>query len=444
MRILPRLLSGRLAGLLAFPLVVLGDAAPPDAENLRTSVVAKNGMPRNIVTPGAQWNFGPGSLWTHRGWQYAAYWDEQCQVSVARRKLPVGEWSTLSLPDYQRTKNLNRGKGGAKSQGFGDGHEKVSMGISPDGVIHLSFDHHLSTLRYRATRTGVANAPEKHPWTPTLFGPVQDHLGGEPITSVTYPSFTTDGAHFTLYLRLNGGSGSADSHYFQYADGRWQDASPTSGKLIDKHWSGGNRTVNAYLHGPVSQGGRLHLTWCWRDTPDSRTNHDLCYAFSDDHGSTWKNNEGQTIGVIGRKFITADSPGVTAVKIPPGTSYLNGGSMTVDATGRVHVLKKGPNRKPTYFTRDPKSGTWRHQDTTRLGKLVAGRNDELFIVAEEGLWKTSANHFGQLDPVFTDMERYFSDSKMGLDSSRLAHDGWISVIGQRGRTITVIDYKVSH
>ena len=137
--------------------IIISFAATLSAETLiRVSTVANNGMPKNIVPKGTAWNFGPGSLWTHRGWQYAAYWDDARQVSVARRQLPLGDWSVVSLPGYQRTATGNRGKGGPISQGFGDGHEKVSMGISPDGVIHLMFDHHLSTLRYRTSKLPVA------------------------------------------------------------------------------------------------------------------------------------------------------------------------------------------------------------------------------------------------------------------------------------------------
>jgi hypothetical protein len=29
---------------------------------------------------------------------------------------------------------------------------------------------------------------------------------------------------------------------------------------------------------------------------------------------------------------------------------------------------------------------------------------------------------------------------MGIDKRRAAHDGWVSVIGQQGKTITVVDY----
>jgi hypothetical protein len=96
-----------------------------DPSRSRVSTVAENGMPTDIVKPGHRWNFGPGSLWTHKGWQYAAYWDDARQVSVARRQLPAGPWAVASLPGYQGNAAGNRGKGGPVSRGFGDSHEFV-------------------------------------------------------------------------------------------------------------------------------------------------------------------------------------------------------------------------------------------------------------------------------------------------------------------------------
>ena len=34
------------------------------------------------------------------------------------------------------------------------------------------------------------------------------------------------------------------------------------------------------------------------------------------------------------------------------------------------------------------------------------------------------------------------DSQMGLDGARFACDGWVSVIGQNGKTVTVEDYRI--
>ncbi len=347
-------LTARLSLLIACSLgyVTILSAQPPS----RVFTVSSNGMPRNIVPKGTAWNFGPGSLWTHRGWQYAAYWDDARQVSVARRQLPTGDWSVVSLPGYRRTASGNRGKGGPISRGFGDGHEKVSMGISPDGVIHLMFDHHLSTLRYRTSKLPVAHDAAAHAWNADLFGPVQDNLGGPMIDFVTYPRFYTDGTSFVLYLRLGGGSGNANSHFFNYESGRWAVNTESASKFLDRNWSGGDKTVNAYPQGLAFHNGRRHLTWCWRDTPVSTTCHDLCYAYSDDDGKTWLNNDGQMIAKTGVSFITADSPGVSVWPIPPGTRYINGGSMTVDSSGRVHVLVRGEQGAPAKFAARPRHG----------------------------------------------------------------------------------------
>jgi hypothetical protein len=417
-------------------------SATPDPASpaFRVSTVGHHGMPKNIVPKGAAWNFGPGSLWTHRGWQYAAYWDDARQVSVARRQLPDGAWAVVSLPGYQRTKNVNRGKGGAVSQGFGDGHEKVAMGISPDGVIHLAFDHHLSTLHYRTSRRPVAADPATQVWSADLFGPVQDHLGGPKLASVTYPSFTADGTRFVLYLRLGGGSGNANSHFFTYEAGRWTVNTEAASQFIDRRWSGGDRTVNAYPHGLVIHQGRRHLTWCWRDTPDASSCHDLCYAYSDDQGNTWLNNDGRVIARTGSSFITANTPGVSVWPIPPGTKYVNGGSMTVDAAGRVHVLVRGEDGSPAHFQRDPATGRWARHKSTVLGTLIAGPGDHLYVVSADGLHRTSAGAFGAMDALVTGQSSFFKDSTPGIDKTRAEHDGWVSAIGQNDKTVTVVDY----
>ncbi len=420
--------------------VPAGTAPAPGQPRHRSAIVGHNGMPKDIVSPGNRWNFGPGALWTHQGWQYAAYWDDARQVSVARRQLPTGAWAVVSLPGYQRTATGDRGKGGPASRGFGDGHEKVALGISPDGVIHLSFDHHLSTLRYRTSTQPVAANPAAHVWSADLFGPVRDNLGGPRLASVTYPSFTSDGTHFVLYLRLGGGSGNANSHFFSYDAGRWTVNTEAASQFIDRTWSQGDRTVNAYLHGPVFHQGRRHLTWCWRDTPDASSCHDLCYAYSDDDGLTWRNNAGQIIGVTGSRFITADSPGVSVWPIPPGTRYVNGGSMAVDAAGRVHVLVRGEDGSPAHFQRDPLTREWTRHRSPFLGHLLPGTDDQLFLVTEEGLHLTSASRFGAMTTLATVSAAPFRDSSMGIDKRRAAHDGWVSVIGQQGKTITVVDY----
>lgn len=408
----------------------------------RVSIVGTNGMPRNIVERGSIWNFGSGALQTHNGWQYAAYWNDARQVSVARRKLPDGRWHVLSLPDYERSETGDRGLGGAISRGFGDGHEKVAMGISADGHLHLSFDHHLSTLRYRVTKVPVAAKPTAYTWSAELFGPVQNNLGGPRLDYVTYPSFRADGESLSLYLRMGGGSGAANSHILSYTNGRWVVNSEPASQFIDQHWSGGDGTVNAYPYGWVIHNGRWHLAWCWRDTPDSKTCHDLCYAYSDDHGRSWHNNEGEVIGVRGETFITADSPGVTVWQIPTHSGYRNGGSMAVDRAGRVHVLTHGGNYRGLHFIRDPASRAWSRAAGIPMGQLVASDDNWLYLVSDQGIYRSPASRHDDWMLVASGREQWFDDSKMQLDRTRATADGWISVIGQSGKTVRVVDYAL--
>lgn len=408
----------------------------------KISTVANNGMPRDIVPRRSEWNFGPGSLWTHKGWQYATYWDKDRQVSVARRQLPTGKWSVVSLPGYRRTESGDRGKGGSISKGFGDGHEKVALGISPDGVIHLSFDHHLSTLRYRTSLQPIANDPKSYPWDAKLFGPVQDNLGGPRLTSVTYPSFHTDGKHFLCHMRLGGGSGSANSHLFSYEDGKWTINSELESQIIDKNWSGGDGTVNAYPFGFIFHNNRLHLTWCWRDNPDSKSSHDLCYAYSDDYGSTWKNNHGTTIGERGKKIITADSPGLTVWKIAPGRRYRNGGSMTVDSEGRVHVLARGRDGKPYHYRRCHKSSEWSQDQAPRFGSFLTSNQPTQTIFSEGHLYSLKPSKNWNWTLLSDTPEAFSEDSKPGRDQFRFAHDGWVSIIGQQGLKVRSIDFPL--
>jgi ribosomal protein L24E len=418
-------------------------ASAVDGKTLfHASTVADNGMPKDIVKNGAKWNFGAGSLWTYKGWQYATYWDDSRQVAVARRQLPEGPWAVISLPGYQRGEVVkNPAEGADKYRRFGDMHEKVVMGISPDGVIHLTFDHHTSTLHYRASKPGVADDPAGNPWTADLFGPVMNNLGGPKLDKLTYPEFTTDGTRLMLYFRT-GAAGNGDSNFFEYEAGKWTINTVAASKFIDRNWSGGDKNVNAYPQGLFIRNGRRHLTWWWRDTPSETSCHDLCYAYSDDNGKTWLNNDGQQIGQTGTNFVTADSPGLTVWKIPPGSKYGDTGSMVVDSDGRVHVLVHGKDGSPIHFDRDPTTKKWNRHKSAAEGELIAGKGDDLYIATDDGLMRTSASHFGEMTTVSGGHQSLFKDSSIAVDRNRGIADGWISVIGQSGKIVTVVDYSI--
>lgn len=84
-------------------------------------------------------SFQQDALVTFGDYQYITFYNTSEKgygshyVNVGRRRLnsdsTVGAWQYLTLKDYYQTTL--------------DGHNIISMGISGDGRIHLSFDHHV-------------------------------------------------------------------------------------------------------------------------------------------------------------------------------------------------------------------------------------------------------------------------------------------------------------
>jgi hypothetical protein len=73
----------------------------------------------------------------------------------------------------------------------------------------------------------------------------------------------------------------------------------------------------------------LHLAWNWRDTPDVATNHDLCYARSDDGGETWTTSAGAPLALP----VTA-ATAEYAARIPRNRNLMNPPSIAADQDGR--------------------------------------------------------------------------------------------------------------
>jgi len=338
--------------------------------------------------------FQQDGLTTYKGWQYATYYQGNSsngtgKVAVARRPLPNGIWETLVLNDYTFSTT--------------DSHNDVVLGICPgDGSIHLSFDHHVNDLHYRVSIPGAAENPGNTAWTPALFGPVTDHLTGSAVMgAVTYPRFIPTPSGKLLFTYRYGGSGGGDEILYVYdgATHAWSlvgQYTSRSGSYTGTFASGTDR--NGYFDNTLfDSSGRLHASWCWRETPDASSNHDLLYAYSDDAGRTWKNQLGATIGIAGSSFISINSPGITGWSIPQKRNYINNSAMTVDRSGRVHVVAWHlPDAAPdqTFTTALSSSarfihywrgmdGIWRKNETSLTGtraKLSADDDGRLFLI----------------------------------------------------------------
>ena len=300
--------------------------------------------------------FQQEAIVSFNGYQYAAYFSEGGTPCIARRKLPEGEWKTLCFTDYKI--------------GHDDVHNVAVVEVCPeDGTIHLSYDHHCSDLHYRRSVPGLATRPEEFEWKISNFGKTVSSLeAGHHLRMFTYPQFfRTPKGKLQLLYRI-GISGDGDWYLAEYDPGNngWT----TLGMLFSR--KGEYDTSNSRCAYPnqlrYDRESRLTMTWCWRERPangvrDLRTNNDLCYAYSNDFGRTWKNDKGDIIAVLGgdeknRKPITVDSEGSVVMKTRFLWGQMNVTTHFVDKKGRIHVIHWQHDQKAEKPSAD--LNTWKY------------------------------------------------------------------------------------
>jgi YD repeat-containing protein len=248
--------------------------------------------------------------------QYAVYYDPAGNITVARRALGDAGFTLETLPIAGRVR---------------DAHNDVVLGLSADGVLHLSYDHHNEPLHYRFAADG-GNLAELSPEAP---------MTGRLESRVTYPTFIPDAAGGLYFFYRDGqsGNGRLCVNHYDPATHVWSIVQ--SPLLEGAGWS------SPYWWRPeVGPDGVLHVAWCWRDSPDASTNHDICYVCSRDGGRTWQNSAGKMVTLP----VTRDSDTVVQ-DIPTGQNLINSCALATDAQGRPHIAYycNGPDGVPQYF-----------------------------------------------------------------------------------------------
>ena len=242
--------------------------------------------------------------------QFAAWVDNDFNPNIARRVLPDGAWSRVSLAAVA---------GNALEAPFAeDDHNTINIAVDADGYIHVAGNHHDVPLRYIRS----ANPDDLSSW-------VEPGMTGSNEDSVTYPQFVKMRDGTLLFFYRNGVSGDGNTYLNRYNPDTqtWQ---ALHAPLID-----GNATSeNAYLwHIAVDADDAIHIVWCWRGTGDRDTNNDLCYAVSRDAGDTWEKTNGSSYTIP----ITHASADLILDTAGTGSGLLNQCGMECDSTGRPHV-----------------------------------------------------------------------------------------------------------
>ena len=94
----------------------------------------------------------------------------------------------------------------------------------------------------------------------------------------------------------------------------------------------GENKRNAYWQLYVDEKGTIHLSWVWRETWLVETNHDICYAYSDDGARTWKRSDGTAYELPIR-----ESTAEIAWRVPQNSELINQTGMTADSEGHPYV-----------------------------------------------------------------------------------------------------------
>ena len=240
------------------------------------------------------------TLFTASDAQYAAFYDADARLVLAKRPLGSEAWQT-QVTSY--TGNV------------ADAHNTVALAVDGAGYLHVAWDHHAQPLNYaRGTAPGSLELGPKQPMTGTL-----ENL-------VTYPMFFRQPDGGLLFLYRDGRSGRGNIVLNRY------DAIARTWRRLHDNLIDGEGARSAYLAATLDANGTLHLAWIWRDSPDVATNHDICYAKSADGGVTWTTSTGAPLALP----LTA-ATAEYALKIPQNSRLMNSPAITTDAAGRPYI-----------------------------------------------------------------------------------------------------------
>jgi hypothetical protein len=281
------------ACLTAFTMQAQDSEPPADAVRMELG----QGWARNSVNVPV---FRRNSVVTSGQTQYVAFYDSTGTMVLGKRKIGSTDW-TVSRTPYRGSVT--------------DAHRSISIMTDGKGVLHVAWDHHNSPLRYCHSV-----APDSLALSPPL------PMLGNKEEQVTYPGFhrLTDGQLIFLYRDGSSGNGNLVVNRYDPDKDLWIRLHDI---LID-----GEGERNAYWQACTDASGNIHLSWVWRETWDVATNHDMCYAWSADGGTTWLKSDSTAY-----KLPVTAATAEYAARIPQGSELINQTSMSADPEGNPFI-----------------------------------------------------------------------------------------------------------
>lgn len=275
--------------------------------------------------------FRRNSLVTYKETQYIAYYDENKNVVLGKRNINSKDWE-LKVTPY---------KGDAT-----DAHKSISIMIDGDGYLHMSWGLHGGPFNYcKSVEPGSLELTPKMSMT------------GFKEKSVTYPEFYRLANGNLLFLYRDGGSGNGSLMLNSY------DIKTQKWKTIQDGWINGEGQRSPYWQMIIDNKRTIQISWVWRETGDVATNHDMCYAKSEDGGLTWKKSTGEAYSLP----ITATTAEY-ALKIPEKSELINSTVMAVDEKNNPYIVsywKIQGGSIPQYRIIYKKDNVWQTQQISK-------------------------------------------------------------------------------
>lgn len=308
-------------------------------------------------------SFETSAITTYNGYQYTAFWrnvSNQGRVAVARRPVGSNTWETLTLTT-------------AFVNGANDAHNVISLGLNPtDGTIHLAYDMHGHTLRYRVSNQNLLANPASVTWGTSLFTSAEQNwlvASGQTVTTVTYPMFVNTPDNNLQFFYRNGASGNGSWLMYDYTGSThsWGNGHQFDDGTVGTYFgsvTSGDTNRNNYPNGfTYGSNGRLHSVFTWREGATGAANHDLMYVYSDDRGVTWKNNAGTIVAnqATGLKF-NLNSPGLIIRPLSESQTLMNQQGQGVDSANQIHSVgwHRDSAKDPSTSTSTP----WEPQESS--------------------------------------------------------------------------------
>ena len=189
-----------------------------------------------------------------------------------------------------------------------DAHNSPVIAVDGRGRIHCIIPFHNRKAVYMVSKEGLEDAYCRQSL------PFSDSF------SLTYPELYCLPCGDLVMTVRNGKSGNGDIHIakFNCEKGRWT--------AIPHPVISGSGICSPYIQCCTDSKGRFHISWCWRDTSDVATNHDIMYIRSTDRSlESFTNSLGEQCSLP----VTPDLSPIIQ-DIPTGSMLINQTTMCTD------------------------------------------------------------------------------------------------------------------